>query len=322
MHSHHSHSGEYVAHGSDTLDGVTGRAIEMGFDVFCMTEHMPRLKEEFIYPEEKEKHYDVGQLQAIFDDYYNHARRIQADSWAKGCHTKFLVGLEVEGIDIDHIEYTSTIRQKYGIDMVVGSVHFVRGIPIDFDKAQFARVLELCGSFRQLALEYFQLQYKVIDRLHPEVIGHFDLIRLFMDGAEIDESTGKKLSDVSIETDWPDVWNQIKINLQLANSYGGLIELNSSAIRKGWNTPYPQFDVAKAVKLYNDGRFCLSDDSHSIAQVGLNYHKVLDYVVNELKLDKLYYLDVDLTSDSRKVTVKTIDMEDVKKNKFWEQFKD
>lgn len=321
MHSHHSHSGSYVAHGSDTLEGVTDRAIEMKFEVFCMTEHMPRLSDAYIYPEEHERSYTVKELKENFDRYCAHAKRIQGEKLADNCHTKFLVGLEVEGIDVDHIEYTATIREHYGIDMVVGSVHFLRGIPIDWDRLELLKLKDKCGGFRTMVLEYFQLQHKVIERLHPEVIGHFDLIRLFTRDDDVDDSTGKTLGEVDIENDWPDVWDQIKANLQLANSYGGLVELNSSAIRKKWSTPYPRADIGRAVKRYNDGRFCLSDDSHCIAQVGLNYHKVLRYVVEELVLDKLYYLDVDFTLGKR-ITVKEVSIAELQASAFWDQYRE
>lgn len=320
MHTHHSHSGEYVAHGSDTLKAVTDRAIEMGFEVFCMTEHMPRLVDKFIYPEEHERKYTVKELKQNFANYCNHAKRIQRGKLAERCGTKFLVGLEVEGIDADHIEYTAGIRAEYDIDMVVGSVHFLREVPIDWDREELVRLKDLCGGWRPMMLEYFQLQHKVIDGLHPEVVGHFDLIRLFTQDDDEDETTGKTLQQIDVEHDWPDVWDQIKKNLELVRSYGGLIELNSSAIRKKWNSPYPKLDLAEAVKRFCDGRFCLSDDSHCVAQVGQNYHKVLDYVVNDLKLDKLYYLDVDFRSGERVVSVKEKCIDDVQSSVFWAQY--
>jgi histidinol-phosphatase (PHP family) len=318
MHSHHSHSGEYVAHGSDTLDGITQRAKEMGFEVFCLTEHMPRLDEQFIYPEEHDRKYTTKDLEKNFDEYHKHARRIQLGN--VGDKTKFLVGMEVEGINEAHIEYTNEIKNRYDLDMVVGSVHFVKGIPIDFDRGQFLKAVEVCGGLRQLFLEYFQLQYKVISGIHPEVIGHFDLIRLFTQENDVDDTTGKLLKDVDLEHDWPEVWEQIKTNLLLANSYNALIELNSSAIRKQWQTPYPKLDVSNAVKAYNDGRFCLSDDSHSIAQVGLNYHKVLEYIVNDLKLERIFYLDIDISSGSKVISIKEKSIEEVKANEFWKQY--
>lgn len=49
--SHHSHSGQFCAHAQDTLEGVVKTAIEKNMQVFALTEHMPREKQD-MYPEE------------------------------------------------------------------------------------------------------------------------------------------------------------------------------------------------------------------------------------------------------------------------------
>jgi histidinol-phosphatase (PHP family) len=65
MQSHHSHSGgslfflllsrlivEFCSHAVDTLEDVIQEAIRQKFDTFALTEHMPRQKEEDLYPDE------------------------------------------------------------------------------------------------------------------------------------------------------------------------------------------------------------------------------------------------------------------------------
>lgn len=50
--SHHSHSGQFCpGHAKDSLEDVIQTAISKKMQVFCLTEHMPRHKEDF-YPEE------------------------------------------------------------------------------------------------------------------------------------------------------------------------------------------------------------------------------------------------------------------------------
>ena len=50
--SHHSHSGQFCpGHAKDSLEQVIQLAIAKGFEVFCLTEHMPRDEVDF-YPEE------------------------------------------------------------------------------------------------------------------------------------------------------------------------------------------------------------------------------------------------------------------------------
>lgn len=317
MHSHHSHSGDYVAHATDTLEGITARAIEMGFETFCLTEHMPRIDSKYLYPEEIEQNFTLETLEQKFDNYYAHAKKLQKEKRDNGCKTHFLVGLEVEGINDAHIEHTAKILEKYDVDMIVGSVHFVNEVPIDFDRANFERARYLSGGVRALFKDYFELQYNVLSKLQPIVVGHFDLIRLFCSDDDFDRTTGLKIKDLDLQKDWPDIYGLITRNLRFIKSYGGIVEVNSAAIRKGWTTPYPKLDVAQAVIKYCDGRFCLSDDSHAISQVGLNYHKVKRYVIDELKLQQIYYLDLD---DSGKTVVKSKPIDEFDQSEFWEQY--
>ena len=50
--SHHSHSGQFCKHAKGTLEEVVLEAIRQGFEVFGLTEHVPRYRVEDLYPEE------------------------------------------------------------------------------------------------------------------------------------------------------------------------------------------------------------------------------------------------------------------------------
>ena len=317
MHSHHSHSGDYVAHAKDKLEDIVQRALDRGFTHFCLTEHMPRLQNRFIYPEEAELKYDIDTLAEIFDKYYNHAINLR-NKYNTSLLMKVLVGFEVEGIDDLHIEYALKLINQYNLDMTIGSVHFVNLIPIDFDQDLWYKARDSLSpaTTRNLYVEYFELQYKVICSLKPSVIGHFDLIRLFEPSDELDPTTGKLLRDIHVESDWPDVWELALRNIKYVVSYGGLFELNSAAIRKGWSSPYPKSDFATLIH-QSGGKFCFSDDCHSIDQVGLNYHKVLDYI-HTLGLTSIYFLDLD---DSNLTFVNSIPVSQVASSPFWNQYK-
>lgn len=288
MHSHHSHSGDYVSHAVDKLDDIVELAYKKGFTVFCLTEHMPRLHDKYLYPEEIEKGYTVDDLKANFRRYLVHALQLKQKYTGK---MAVLVGFEVEGIDSDHIDYASQILQDPTIDMMVGSVHYVNQIPIDFSPSLWLEARNSVSekTTRSLYKAYFELQYEVIQKLHPQVVGHFDLIRLF-EPREDDPTTGKHSDDLVLEHDWPEVWQLIVRNIKTVVAYGGMFEVNSAAIRKGWTTPYPKRDIADAI-VQNGGKFCLSDDSHGLAQIGLNFHKSWDYI-KQLGVENIYHLDL------------------------------
>lgn len=50
--SHHSHSGQFCKHASGSLEEVVLEAIRQGFEMFGLTEHVPRYRSTDLYPEE------------------------------------------------------------------------------------------------------------------------------------------------------------------------------------------------------------------------------------------------------------------------------
>jgi HisJ family histidinol phosphate phosphatase len=51
-HSHHSHSGQFCKHATGLLEDVVLEALRQGFEVYGLTEHVPRYRTEDLYPEE------------------------------------------------------------------------------------------------------------------------------------------------------------------------------------------------------------------------------------------------------------------------------
>lgn len=259
MHTHHSHSGQFCQHAKNSLEEMLLRAIELKFTVFCMSEHIPRLQDKHLYPEEVASSTSVSDLSWTFDEYINEARRLQkkyADQ------IEVLVGFECEAINHDYLKQVEFTLQTHKPDYFVGSLHHSGDTPIDFDKKTWEIALRENGGEDALVRHYFVQLNCLIALLKPPVIGHFDLVRLFSPDYQLKGSSF-----------WPQIVRTIKTAVRL----GCLFEINSSALRKGWSTPYPQRDIAeKIVEL--GGKLCLSDDSHSVEQVGLNYHKALAYL--------------------------------------------
>jgi histidinol-phosphatase (PHP family) len=78
--------------------------------------------------------------------------------------------------------------------------------------------------------------------------------------------------------------------------------------------------------LARGGRFCLSDDSHGLDQIGLNYARMLEFIETKTDIKTLYYLDLgsepetQTPVDSRypRTVVKSVSVEEVKKMAFWQ----
>jgi histidinol-phosphatase (PHP family) len=104
----------------------------------------------------------------------------------------------------------------------------VHEIPIDYDAAMYAQAVARSGGTEEkLYADYFEQQFEMLGALRPRVVGHFDLIRLLSSEPERDLR------------DWEKVWGLVRRNLERVVRDGGMLEVNSSALRKGLREPYP-----------------------------------------------------------------------------------
>lgn len=256
---HGGHSGQFCDHAKEgSLREVVKAYVEKGFKAFGITEHQPRNKEKFLYPEEKAKGRTCEDLFKIFAAYVKEARFLQKEFADRA---DILVGFETEVCDQDAFELIESLRKEYQTDYVVGSVHHVAGIPIDFDLATYNSAVEKAGSLESLYLQYYDAQYELIQRIKPEIIGHMDLIKLFSPDFVLTQN----------------ILNAIKRNIKSAVQYGCIFEVNSRAFYKNFTEPYPSIAVLKVIK-EEGGSITLGDDSHGAEQVGLNYNRAVEAI--------------------------------------------
>lgn len=229
--SHHSHSGQFCPeHARNSLEQMVQTAIAKKMRMFACTEHMPRHEQDF-YPGE----FELGlTLERHFEnqaEYFHEANRLREKYQNQ---IQILIGFESEWIRPESLELIGRSLHSHNFDFFVGSVHHVHGIPIDFDHASYLRARELSGgSDEELFADYFDSQFEMLRAVRPPVVGHFDLIRLLSDNPNSPME--------SIRTVWP----KILRNLDAIVSYGGLLELNFSSLRKGLTDPYPQSSICK-----------------------------------------------------------------------------
>jgi histidinol-phosphatase (PHP family) len=147
-----------------------------------------------------------------------------------------LIGFESEWIRPSTQDTIHALMKKHGgnFDFFVGSVHHVFTYPIDFDDAFYQKArIEAGGSDERLFEAYFDQQDQMLRALQPPVVGHFDLIRLKSDNpnTEFEGMSG--------------VWEKIHQSLEFISTYGGFLELNSAALRKGLDQPYPCLPICQ-----------------------------------------------------------------------------
>lgn len=99
----------------------------------------------------------------------------------------------------------------------------------------FLQAQEACGGEEEKLWErYYDEQHEMLNATRPKVVGHFDLVRLFS------EEPDRRVKG------WREgVWRRMKRNLEECKGLGAWLEVNTSALRKGLEEPYPAREVAE-----------------------------------------------------------------------------
>ena len=144
------------------------------------------------------------------------------------------MGIEVDWIRPDSKGFIEGLLKTHQFDLFIGSIHHVHTIPIDYDRQRYNEAREQSGGTDEGVFEdYFDLQYEMLKALKPPIIGHFDLIRLLSDEPDVDFRK------------WAGVWQRLTRNLAYIAGFGGVLELNTAALRKGLNEPYPKAEICQ-----------------------------------------------------------------------------
>ena len=241
------------------------------------------------------------------------------------------MGLETEyitSLDLDNLE---KLLERFGekIEYIVGSVHHVRGVPIDFDHPTFQSCVgTFDGASERERMEgflcaYFDAQYEVLERFRPEIVGHIDLCRLY--------------NPRLLFSDYPRVEEKLERNIRFAADYGAIFEASAAPFRKGWDTAYPGRDVLEVGSPVNalsagrplmigptqmivkrGGRVGLSDDSHGKHAVGLNYGRLANYL-KESGITEIYSLTEGGTGVGARGVSPAVVNGDWRSDPFWDQ---
>ena len=151
-----------------------------------------------------------------------------------------LIGTEIDWIRASSKDFIENLFSTFQFQLFIGSVHHVHEIPIDFNAEMFEQARHNSGgSDERLYEDYFDLQHEMLRALRPPIVGHFDLIRLKSDNPNI------------VFMKMGGVWQKIRRNLSFVASYGGVLELNSAALRKGLEEPYPNAEISKVSRATN-----------------------------------------------------------------------
>jgi histidinol-phosphatase (PHP family) len=266
---HGGHSGEFCGHAKGQLSEVVQAALDRGFTTYGLSEHAPRYQVEHLYPEEAQL--GIGELSAKFERYARAAIALR-DGLAD--RLEILVGFETEALPLDNWASTmQALRQSVPFDYIVGSVHSIGDIWIDFNLEMSERAAVASGGWEALRCQYFDRLAELVQTLEPEIVGHVDLIRRF-------EAPAFQFTPLALR--------HAERVLEAALAAGSAIEVNAAPVRRGFGPVYPGPQVlSRACQL--GVPVTLGDDSHGPDGVGIGLDACL-LAIQAAGYERVHYL--------------------------------
>jgi histidinol-phosphatase (PHP family) len=201
-------------------------------------------------------------------------------------HIELLVAFETEKLPPDCWQQTmEELRKQFAPDYIIGSVHDVNGICIDYSPEYLKRATEECGSIEKLQIKYFDAVAELVSTLRPEIVGHIDLIRKF-DGPDASFSA--------------EVHKAIDRALEAVHSVDGVLDVNPGAFRRGYSPVYPLPEILEKSKKMGIG-VTLGDDGHGPHNVGEGLTDCLEAIRNA-GYSEVHYLEHESNSTVWKST--------------------
>ncbi|MDW8320687.1 MAG: histidinol-phosphatase [Armatimonadota bacterium] len=259
---HGGHSSEFCDHAQSSLQEMLQAAVRAGYHTFGVTEHAPRVEARFLYPNEVARGWDVPR---IIHDFERYAQTLPALVEEFADRLIVLRGFEIEVVPVaSYVQLMQGYRQRYRFEYIVGSVHYVDEISIDGSAEDFARAMEACGGLESLVARYYHTLAQMVDALRPEVVAHFDLIKLH----------GRRFGALNT----PAVRRAAEEALEAVRQTGGILEVNTAGYRKGLGEPYPASWLVQMAHQMGIG-FCFGDDSHRVEQVGFGIEMAREHLL-------------------------------------------
>jgi len=263
----HSHS-HFCMHASgEELEAYIVRAIELGFEMYTVSEHLP-YPDEFLkglaYPQEI-----IDSLKIKDDDYDAYIREAQRLKTKYRDRIQLLVGAEVDFLD-EYMPYTRYMLAEYGpyLDDSLLSVHFIRGRrgwrAVDQDLEDFEDgLLKYYGSYEKVQLAYYRT---IKDALKAELgphkpkrIGHLSLCNKFQCRFNPDGHV-----DAEVQKAVLNILGHLK-------KHGCSLDVNAAGLFKEYcREIYPAPWIIAAAK-EKGIPMVYGSDSHSPAHVGRGY---------------------------------------------------
>ncbi|AXH11385.1 histidinol-phosphate phosphatase [Halarcobacter bivalviorum] len=234
-------------HANGTTEEYVKRAIEVGIDTFGFADHAPM---------NFDPKYRMDISQKEF--YENDIKFLQEKYKSK---IEILLAYEVDFMQNKTLMLDEILNAK--VDYLIGSVHFIQEKNSElwgFDNPEFI------GKYKEKNIDDIWADYfSVIEEMAKsklfDVVGHFDLIKVFkyLPNKDIKLLAKKAMSEIK------------KANM--------VLEINAAGLRKPINETYPSKELLELAYEMNIP-ITFSSDAHEIEQIGFKYDEVSSLAKN------------------------------------------
>jgi len=227
-------------HSTGSVEEFVQKAIEKGISVYGFSDHNPM---------EFDKKYRMS-----FEEMKIYK------TWIDEVKEKYKNKIEIlYGYEVDFMpQFLDERVLNEDVDYLIGSVHFLDNW--GFDNPEFIKEWE-SRNVDDVYEEYFSLVKKMAESKYFEIVGHFDLIKIF------GYKPTKNLIDI------------ITPALKAIKDSNMSIEINSAGLRKPIKEQYPSIEILKLIKEMGID-ITFGSDAHSVEQVGMNIEKMYELAKN------------------------------------------
>lgn len=233
MHSHHSTDSE--ANMRDMIES----AINKGLSQICFTEH-----QDHGYPYNSE--FPEGSWMLNIDSYLYELLSLREEYI-----DKIQVGFGIEiGMQEQVFRENALTAKSHEFDYIIGSIHVVNGFDT-YDHKYFDSKTD-----KEAMTEFFKTELANIKRFQNfDCLGHLDYIVRTVPCGEAGYSP----------SEYSDYIDEM-LSFLIENEKG--IEINTSALRKGFSNPNPHRDIIKRYKELGGEIITIGSDAHKAEDVG------------------------------------------------------
>lgn len=240
QHTHSNFSGDSKA----TALSMVEKAIEKGFNHICFTEHM-----DYDFPITEET--PEGMFECNVDSYLYELLNLRSRFDDK---IQIAFGLEI-GMQESAFRKNAVLARSHEYDFLIGSLHLVDKVD-PYDPRFFEN-----RDTKKAVTDYFAAIIKNINQFQNfDVLGHMDYVVRKLPAGEGSYNP----------SEYMDYIDEI-IDILLENEKG--IEVNTSAMAKGFLNPNPHVDIIKRYKEKGGEIITIGSDAHSPEKLGSCFDK-------------------------------------------------